>query len=256
MNKPSIAVVSCGSSKTPDSIIELFTEHVTLNKTVKENISTYSWNIDTKYYTAKVDLHPVKNYSNRDEDFNESVEAVIVYFDSNTENGLDDVKMWDKLLQDCQPDVKLLISDTCNMETKIKKSIAIEWCVKNGFELIELTPVVVDNKSEDDDEIIKETYGVERIIEALQSHLWSNLVMKNKEQAETSEKQDTNMDAMLNGLHFDDDSADFTELFQQLHMMKESVQSMPIRERRQCAEQVVTAFWRAIGGDEDEIADI
>lgn len=253
MNNPTIAVVSCSSSKTPDSIIQLFTEHVTVNETIKENISTYSWDINTKYYTAKVDLRPVKKYENLDDDLNENVEAVIVYFDSTTETGLEDVKMWDRLLEDCDPDVKLLISDVCNGDTKIRKSTAVEWCIRNGFELIELTPTTTDNKSEDD--IIKETFGVERIIEALQAHLWSNLIMKSKEQDNT-EKQDTTIDQMLNTLSLDDDTADFNELFQQLHMMKESVQSMPIRERRQCAEQVVTAFWRAIGGDEDEIADL
>lgn len=254
MTNPCIAVVSCSSLKSADSIVELFTEHTNLNETVKENFATYSWSIDTKYYTAKVDFCPVKTDANRCEEFNESVEAVIVYFDSNIESGLEDVKMWSRLLEDCEPDVKLLISDVCNADTKVPKSKAVEWCVKNGFELIELSPVLTEECTNDD--IIKETHGVERILEALQSHLWSNMIMKSKEQ-DSSEKEDTStMKNMLNDVFLEDDQAEFTELFQQLSMMKESVQSMPVRERRQCAEQVVTAFWRAIGGDEDEIADL
>lgn len=254
-SNPCIAVVSCSKAKTPNSIIELFIEHTNVNETTKENITTYSWDINTKYYTAKVDICPIKTDETLNDEFNESVEAVIVYFDSNIETGLEDVKMWNRLLEDCEPYVKLLISDICNSETKIPKSQAVEWCIKNGFELIELNPEETNEELSEDD-IIKETRGIERILEALQSHLWSNLIMKSKENENNQqEKQSTSMDAMLNGI-FDDDQSEFTDLFQQLHMMRESVQSMPVRERRQCAEQVVTAFWRAIGGDEDEIADL
>lgn len=254
-SNPCIAVVSCSKLKSPDSIIELFAEHTNVNETVEENISTYSWNISTKYYTAKVDLCAIKTDEDRCEEFNESVEAVIVYFDSNTETGLEDVKIWNRLLEDCEPDVKLLISDVCNADTKIPKSQAVEWCVKNGFELIELNPDIIET-IDDDDHIIKETFGIDRILEALQSHMWSNLIMKSKEQEiNKPEDESASIDDMMNNI-FENEEADFNELFQQLHMMRESVQSMPVRERRQCAEQVVTAFWRAIGGDEEEINDL
>lgn len=52
-----------------------------------------------------------------------------------------------------------------------------------------------------------------------------------------------------------DDSFDFGELFSQLHSMKESISSLPLRDRRACAEQVVSTFWKAMGGDDDEIED-
>ena len=47
--------------------------------------------------------------------------------------------------------------------------------------------------------------------------------------------------------------AGFSSLFEQLHNMKERVQGLPSDQRKACAEQVVMAFWRAIGGDEDEL---
>jgi len=46
--------------------------------------------------------------------------------------------------------------------------------------------------------------------------------------------------------------AGFSSLFDQLQSMKERVQGLPSDQRKACAEQVVMAFWRAIGGDEDE----
>jgi hypothetical protein len=47
--------------------------------------------------------------------------------------------------------------------------------------------------------------------------------------------------------------AGFSSLFEQLHSMKEHVQGLPSDQRKACAERVVTAFWHAVGGDEDEL---
>lgn len=49
--------------------------------------------------------------------------------------------------------------------------------------------------------------------------------------------------------------ADFGELFSQLMAMKEHAASLPTNEKRRVAEQIVTAFWRAIGGDLLEIEE-
>lgn len=52
-----------------------------------------------------------------------------------------------------------------------------------------------------------------------------------------------------------DENADFGELYGQLMAMKEHAASLPTNERRLVAEQVVTAFWKAMGGDLLEIED-
>lgn len=54
----------------------------------------------------------------------------------------------------------------------------------------------------------------------------------------------------------DNEDADFGELFSQLRAMKEHAAAMPSNQRRVAAEQLVTAFWKAIGGDPSEIDDI
>lgn len=51
------------------------------------------------------------------------------------------------------------------------------------------------------------------------------------------------------------EDADFGELFSQLMAMKEHAASLPTNERRIAAEQLVTAFWKAMGGDPSEIDD-
>lgn len=215
-----------------------------------------SWAIDTKYYTAEVNLVGITENYVRTQEFNDNVEALIIHMDSNRENGLEDLKVWESIENDCEPDVKLLIANYCNNETKVTRDNAIEWCLKRGYELIELYPTKTPiNNTEDD--IIEEKVGVERILEALQTHVWSNLVMKDKENEniKTDAKKQQNQDS-LDRFLTDEYADDFADLFQQLHVMKDSIQSMTIAQRNQCAEQMVTAFWRAIGGDEEEIVDL
>lgn len=59
---------------------------------------------------------------------------------------------------------------------------------------------------------------------------------------------------ILEGI-MDGENADFGELFSQFAAMKEHAASLPTNERRIMAEQVVTAFWKAMGGDLLEIED-
>jgi len=55
------------------------------------------------------------------------------------------------------------------------------WCVKNGFELIELNPVEENSGNEDDYENdFPESFGLKRLTEALKAHIWPNLVLKSK----------------------------------------------------------------------------
>lgn len=247
---PKVAVMSC-SNMEPVTIIKMLEKCTKINKVLAEKDHVYSWTIDTKYYTADVNIHAVEKA-----DANvklDSVEAVVVHFDSKKESGLNDLRQWEAFIDTHQPEIRILLADDFS-NTAITKRRATAWCLETGFELIELNPSDADEEEEPaEDEIIKETKGVERIIEALQTHMWSNLVMKPK-----GESYDPSNFKVFGGLpgEYDDGDEEFNGLFQRLHMVKESVQSMPIRERRQCAEQVVAAFWRAIGGDEGELEDL
>lgn len=52
-----------------------------------------------------------------------------------------------------------------------------------------------------------------------------------------------------------EENADFGELFSQLMAMKEHAASLPTNQRKIAAEQLVTAFWKAMGGDPSETED-
>lgn len=244
--KPSVLIVSSSNTK-PKSLIKLITKDTNVTDDVEDkNIVSHTWKIDTKYYTANVVMHGINIDYERSETFNNSVEAMIIHMDSNKENGLQDIEKWTIIENECQPEVKILLCNYCTSDTKVTKAKAIEWCLKNGYELIEVYPQDVQVK---EDDIIEEKYGAERIVEVLQAHVWPNLQMKDKDDKKAKAKSNVTE-------NFDEGSDDFTELFTQLQMMKESIQSMPMQERKQCAEQMVTAFWKAIGGDDEEIADI
>ncbi|KAJ8936956.1 hypothetical protein NQ318_015574 [Aromia moschata] len=262
---PSIVVVSCSNTK-PKSLIKLITKANIPDDTENSVLVKQPWLIDTKYYTAEVNIFGLEKEYVRTEEFNKNVEALIIHMDSNKQSGLDVLTQWASIENDCNLEVKLLLSNYCTEDTKITRDSAVEWCLIHGFEFIELYPTI--NKSELEEEVIKEKFGVDRIIEALQTHTWSNLVMKAKPKCNkkdcstkvipTEEQGNTTANVGLNVDHFltPDATDDFTELFSQLHMMKESLQSMPMSQRTQCAEQMVTAFWKAIGGEEEELLDL
>lgn len=52
-----------------------------------------------------------------------------------------------------------------------------------------------------------------------------------------------------------EENVDFGELFSQLRAMKEHAALLPTNQRRIAAEQLVTAFWKAMGGDPSEMED-
>ncbi|CAH0561003.1 unnamed protein product [Brassicogethes aeneus] len=250
---PSVVIVSCSNTK-PSSIIKLITKEKNLDPDPETGLIKLPWTLDTKYYNVTINLIGIDEMYKRTKEFNENVEAVIIHMDSNKESGLIDLNLWDELIKDSEPEIKILITNYCTNDTKISKTNALRWCLKQDFELIELYPTI--DKSEQEEEIIKEKFGVDRIKEALETHVWPNLKLKKSDKVVTRNtnknvKVITN-DEMLESEGMDD----FSDLFSQLHMMKDSFQSIPGNQRKKCAEEMVTAFWKAIGGEEEELLDI
>lgn len=258
---PSVLIASSSNTK-PKSLIKLITKKSIIESdTNNQGILKHLWLIDTKYYMANVFLVGLENDFKIHDKLN--VEALIIHMDTNNENGLEDLNKWEPLESEYNLDVKVLTCNYCTENTKVTRRSAIEWCLKRGFEFVELYP---DKHSIEGDDF-KEKIGVDRIIEALESHTWSNLVMKGK----NPQKQHLNTykydpislnllepsDELLeNSLVGGDIKDDFTELFSHLHMMKDSLQNMGMSQRKQAAEQMVTAFWKAIGGEEHELSDL
>ncbi|KRT80733.1 hypothetical protein AMK59_6354 [Oryctes borbonicus] len=255
--KPSVLIVS-NCTKEPKFLLELIAKSSEIKQDGSHKFS-YSWTIDTKYYTANVDLFAITDHYERDEDFNETVKALIIHTDCNIETGLTSLNKWEGIESDCDLEIKLLVADYCDDESKISLKEATEWSRKRGFEFIVLNSTIENDENE---EIIKEKVGVDRIIEALQTCIWPNLQMKeactpgyNNLEKLSLHQNEEDFDKLIDEVLLDEGMDEFTELFGQLHTMKESIQSLSGSERKQCAEQMVTAFWKAIGGDDDELQD-
>ncbi|ELW62375.1 Alpha- and gamma-adaptin-binding protein p34, partial [Tupaia chinensis] len=196
----------------------LGSEDLIVDVTSDDAVRFYPWTIDNKYYSADINLCVVPNKFLVTAEIAESVQAFVVYFDSTQKSGLDSVSSWLPLAEAWLPEVMILVCDRVN-ENGVSRQKAQEWCIKHGFELVELSP---EELPEEDDDFPEST-GVKRIVQALNANVWSNVVMKNDRSQGFS---------LLNSL---------------------AGANHGVGAAGTCHSEVAKAFWMAIGGDRDEI---
>ncbi|XP_073994886.1 alpha- and gamma-adaptin-binding protein p34-like isoform X2 [Rhodnius prolixus] len=299
---PSVLFVS-SCDENPQNIIKLILGDLPSSQQC-EDMNIYNWHINTKYYEADVRLCSKQDRSLSTPEFASSVEGVVIFFEPQSARGLEPVNEWMSFLEEYEAEVKILVCNRCHDSSNsiLTKFKVQEWCVKEGFELIELEPLIDEEWDSEQDFI--ETCGVDRIIQALHAHVWPNLVLKERRDPTTmaglwhggfckstvtdhesnlstrmsddeaeykgenssrsrEEEGDDSFRSrrMLDNIEptpeelFNDEATDFCDLFSQLPMMKERASSMPSEQRKKFAEDVVLAYWKAIGGDKDEILD-
>ncbi|XP_021063122.1 alpha- and gamma-adaptin-binding protein p34 isoform X3 [Mus pahari] len=172
---PCALVTSCSATFTGDRLVQhiLGTEDAVVEATSSDAVRFYPWTIDNKYYSAEVNLCVVPSKFLVTAEIAESVQAFVVYFDSTQKSGLDSVSSWIPLAEAWLAEVMILVCDRV-CEDGINRQQAQEWCIKHGFELVELNP---EELPEEDDDFPEST-GVRRIVQALNANVWSNVVMK------------------------------------------------------------------------------
>uniref|UniRef100_A0A7N9DDV5 Alpha- and gamma-adaptin-binding protein p34 n=8 Tax=Cercopithecinae TaxID=9528 RepID=A0A7N9DDV5_MACFA len=173
---PCALVTSCSSVFSGDQLVQhiLGTEDLIVEVTSNDAVRFYPWTIDNKYYSADINLCVVPNKFLVTAEIAESVQAFVVYFDSTQKSGLDSVSSWLPLAEAWLPEVMILVCDRVS-EDGVNRQKAQEWCIRHGFELVELSP---EELPEEDDDFPEST-GVKRIVQALNANVWSNVVMKN-----------------------------------------------------------------------------
>ncbi|XP_026979216.1 alpha- and gamma-adaptin-binding protein p34 isoform X2 [Sagmatias obliquidens] len=173
---PCALVTSCSSTFSADRLVQhiLGTEDLIVEVTANDAVRFYPWTIDNKYYSADINLCVVPNKFLVTAEIAASVQAFVVYFDSTQKSGLDSVSSWLPLAEAWLPEVMILVCDRVS-ENGVNRQKAQEWCIKHGFELVELSP---EELPEEDDDFPEST-GVKRIVQALNANVWSNVVMKN-----------------------------------------------------------------------------
>ncbi|XP_028921727.1 alpha- and gamma-adaptin-binding protein p34 [Ornithorhynchus anatinus] len=173
--RPSALLASCAASFAAHRLVQhiLGTEDLDADVLSNEGVTFYPWTLDNKYYSADINLCVVPNQFLVTSEIAESVQAFIVYFDSTLKSGLDGVSPWLPLAEEWLPEVMILVCDRVS-EDGVSRQQAQEWCIKHGFELVELNP----EELPDEDDDFPESTGVKRIIQALNANVWSNVVMK------------------------------------------------------------------------------
>ncbi|XP_005393747.1 PREDICTED: alpha- and gamma-adaptin-binding protein p34 [Chinchilla lanigera] len=173
---PCALVTSCCSTFSADRLVQhiLGREDLLVEATSNDTVRFYPWTIDNKYYSADINLCVVPNRFLVTPEIAESVQAFVIYFDSSQKSGLDSVSEWLPLAEAWVPEVMMLACDRV-CEDGVSRQKAQEWCIKHGFELVELSP---EELPEEDDDFPEST-GVKRIVQALNANVWSNVVMKN-----------------------------------------------------------------------------
>ena len=104
-----------------------------------------------------------------------------------------------------------------------------QWSIKHGVEIIDLS----EDPEQDDVEQVFAANGQKRVIEALQTVLWTQWCTV--QDPEASEK----------------DVEDFETLFANLVHFKETAAGLPDEERRKFAEKVALSFYSALGDDDE-----
>ncbi|GAB0194281.1 alpha- and gamma-adaptin-binding protein p34 [Grus americana] len=172
---PFALVTSCAAGFAAEELVKRITgkDDLTVGATTSGRVNFYPWTIDNKYYSADIHLCVVPNTFLVTGDIAESVQAFVVYFDSTIKSGLDSVSEWLPLTEEWLPEVMILVCNRVS-ENGINRQKAQEWCIKHGFELVELSP----EELPDEDDDFPESTGVKRIVQALNANVWSNVVMK------------------------------------------------------------------------------
>ncbi|XP_067276601.1 alpha- and gamma-adaptin-binding protein p34 [Pseudorasbora parva] len=174
---PCILVTSCDSSFKEEELIRqiLGSESLPQATKIEERVSWFPWTINNKYYTANVSLCVVSSTFDMNAEVARSMQAFIVYFDSKTNDGLNNVNPWLSIVEELAPEVLILVCDhVC--DSGVSRQEAQQWCLAHAFELVELNPQ--DLPDEDDD--FPESTGIKRILQALNANVWSSVEMKDE----------------------------------------------------------------------------
>ncbi|KAH8039694.1 hypothetical protein HPB51_008287 [Rhipicephalus microplus] len=223
---------------------------------VSEGVKAFPWAVETKYYTATIYLHTTSASVVDYDDSAENIHGLIVLFNPNQKDTLEQADKW---IDKCRCDVVLLVCGRCPSaaEPQGKQQQVLEWCVERSCELIETQP-----NDEDDEE---DATGVRRIVEALHAHPWPQLEMKGKENhkhlsVNLTKKffiaASTDLKLFSEAMATDGDDVSFEELFAKFKDMKVQADKLSGEERKKFAEKVAIQFWRAFGGEEDEVCGL
>ncbi|KAG9285423.1 hypothetical protein G9A89_010898 [Geosiphon pyriformis] len=148
----------------------------------------FPWLISTKYYTANVqfwvdetlsvdaiDAEVIKAYEAEENGIGSVVDAVIFVFRKDQPSTFNDIHPFLPFIARYEPAITLAVGMGLTLESSVGLTDYDDqfpdWCLENGFEYVDF------EAKENLDE--HESVGINRILEALKSHMWDGLTRIN-----------------------------------------------------------------------------
>ncbi|KAK3873376.1 hypothetical protein Pcinc_021609 [Petrolisthes cinctipes] len=302
-SKPSLVILSTGGTNCQHIVKGILeTEYVSEPTAVNSGVNCWPWELENKYYTASVQLAAVVCPEQSLPWILGNGEALLVYCDATQSDVLDSLNGLVEKMGEFEPEVQLLVCDACSSDNngeRLSRLTAQQWCISNGWELVELEPHSNEPEYSDEEDDFPESFGFKRIRQALHAHTWSNLTMKDSQgsrlgavlqsvaseerssvaeatqeseevtysrladlslnenpQTESGDSSNLDLEGALDSSTLQGDVGSFEDLFSNFEHLKRTAAGLPPEQRRDYAEKVAVAFWRAMGGDEDEVTGL
>uniref|UniRef100_A0A0A9W7S9 Alpha-and gamma-adaptin-binding protein p34 n=1 Tax=Lygus hesperus TaxID=30085 RepID=A0A0A9W7S9_LYGHE len=263
-SRPSVVITS-SCDIDPTSIVKELLGGLPTAAHPQEDCLAFQWRINNKYYEADVNLIALKRKCLLPVNLSETVQAVMLVFDSYAEASLDTIDSWNSFLQPYRAYIRILICTKIdeNDSRCLPRLEAQKWCILNGFELVELHPSVNEWEEEQD---FRESTGMLRVKQALHAHTWPNLLYKEMTPPKTMEElwhggtfPCASLDSELKPIP----EASVAEgagnvnivsldgfVLKDFVLMKDQASKLPRQERHDFAEQMVAALWFSIPDDD------
>ncbi|CAG0917332.1 unnamed protein product [Notodromas monacha] len=250
MSAPNAVFMSASPNHSPKHFLRYFFEEDKIPEPIKTDVhdcmEKFPYLLSNKYYEATINLCLAHEKNLVGADFAESVEAVILHFDSTSTHGLKNAEDWLPFVQAWEPSVCILSCGSCSSEnvvsgiSRLRGRVLTTYLVPKLDQLnLGLRPSLLLLDDDDDENVpFGNARGPGRILAALNAHTWSNLVLKEESEDE------------------EEGGESFEDLFQNFAAMKAKCDSLSSDERKKYAEEIAVAFWRAMSGDEEEVTGL
>ncbi|KAG1151493.1 hypothetical protein G6F37_001071 [Rhizopus arrhizus] len=224
------------------------------------------YKLDTKYYTANVDIwldeiekqETMMAYS-ENEEVAKSIDAFVFIYH---EDGLKSINWWLPFLEVSEPGIRICIGyDQATEEMN-------DWCLSNGFDYVDM--------NEEKTGTPMDKVGIELALDILQTNMWDGMIRKSnnniteeeeeldlireiqelqlhKEEKEDYDELDLPSQSEINEMReklfgsLDGEEDDLDNTFQMLQSMREHGKTLSDQERRKMAAQVALSFAAQLG---------
>eukprot|EP01116_Phalansterium_solitarium_P020062 TRINITY_DN5810_c0_g1_i1.p1 TRINITY_DN5810_c0_g1~~TRINITY_DN5810_c0_g1_i1.p1 ORF type:complete len:346 (+),score=60.84 TRINITY_DN5810_c0_g1_i1:61-1098(+) len=185
-------VVAGHSPEVRNEILQgLVGSHPGCNSSLSADIRVFPSKLDTKYYSADVEYWNINVElldSSADASVGEVADALVLVFDVFQESSFQKIQRWLPFVERHSPSVLLCVGSfesesnpDAHRDYFTSDSYAshTDWCLDNGLEFVAMVETPGNDADSDEaSSAFKERFGLERITEALHSHMWPGMVFK------------------------------------------------------------------------------